>query len=145
MQGNRAPVSRTNVENASASGIMTRESQPVLLRLNSLIMILESNMGELPYRICTQCIMDTTDPDISFDGVGVCNHCRSYEAIVDSEPPLAERERQLDSLVAKISQAGKRQDYDCIVGMSGGVDSSYLAYLAKSRGLRPLAVHVDAG
>lgn len=102
-------------------------------------------MGQADYRICVRCIMDSTDYDITFDDEGVCNHCRDYEAIERAQPPLAERERQLESLVAKISQAGKTQDYDCIVGMSGGVDSSYLAYLAKSRGLRPLAVHVDAG
>ena len=89
--------------------------------------------------------MDTSDESITFDDEGVCNHCRTYEAIEHASPPLADRERQLVSLVERIKKAGLGRDYDCIIGMSGGVDSSYLAYLAKSRGLRPLAVHVDGG
>ena len=89
--------------------------------------------------------MDTTDESISFDEDGVCNHCRSYEAIENAMPPLSEREEHLRRLVDEVKKTGKGSRYDCIIGMSGGVDSSYLAYLARSRGLRPLAVHVDAG
>lgn len=102
-------------------------------------------MNELPYQLCVHCIMDTTDQDIAFDDEGVCNYCRAHEAKDRCRPPLAEREKQLESLVHKIKRSARRKRYDCIVGMSGGVDSSYLAYLAKSYGLRPLAVHVDAG
>jgi len=102
-------------------------------------------MLKQPYRICTRCIMDTTDESISFDDNGICNHCRSYEAIENSMPPVSERKEHLQRLADEIKKAGKGKRYDCIIGMSGGVDSSYLAYLASSRGLRPLAVHVDAG
>ena len=89
--------------------------------------------------------MDTTDKAITFDDEGICNHCRAYEAVERDTPPLAERERRLKSLVERIKKWGRGKRYDCIVGMSGGVDSSFLAYIAKSRGLTPLAVHVDAG
>ena len=97
------------------------------------------------YRICVRCIMDTSDQTITFDDEGVCNHCRTYEVIERESPPHADRARQLEALVARIKKAGRGSSYYCIVGMSGGVDSSYLAYLAISRGLRPLAVHVDGG
>ena len=89
--------------------------------------------------------MDTSDHAITFDAEGVCSHCRAYEAIERKTPPLNEREHQLECLVERIKKEGRDKSYDCIVGLSGGVDSSYLAYVAKSRGLRPLAVHVDAG
>ena len=89
--------------------------------------------------------MDTTDQAITFDDEGICNHCRAYESIERAKPPLAERELQLEALVERIKKAGRGNRYDCVVGVSGGVDSSYVAYLAKSRGLKPLAVHVDAG
>ena len=99
----------------------------------------------MPYQICTRCIMDTTDASITFDRQGVCNHCHYYDALVGAMPPPAEREQQLQALVETIKRAGRGKDYDCIIGMSGGVDSSYMAYLARSLELRPLAVHVDAG
>jgi N-acetyl sugar amidotransferase len=102
-------------------------------------------MQEIPYSICANCIMDTTDECITFDEEGVCNHCRSYEEIERAMPSPEEREAQLQQLVDKIRKTGEGNRYDCAIGMSGGVDSSYLAYLASSRGLRPLAVHVDAG
>jgi N-acetyl sugar amidotransferase len=89
--------------------------------------------------------MDTSDPEITFDDGGVCNHCRAYVGIVDSLPPEKDRKHQLDALFDRIKESGKGKAYDSIIGMSGGVDSSYVAYLAKSGGLRPLAVHVDAG
>lgn len=89
--------------------------------------------------------MDTSDQAITFDDDGVCSHCQAYDAIERKSPPLADREHYLLSLIARIEKAGRGCSYDCIIGMSGGVDSSYLAYLAKSRGLRPLAVHVDGG
>jgi N-acetyl sugar amidotransferase len=89
--------------------------------------------------------MDTTDHAITFDEDGVCNHCLAYDAVERGMPPVADREQQLQSLVDRISDSGRGKDYDCIIGMSGGVDSSYLTYVAKSRGLRPLAVHVDGG
>ena len=91
--------------------------------------------------------MDTTDPLISFNENGVCNHCSSY-ALYEKEYQLqgADAEQQLSQMVAVMKAAGKGKDYDCIMGISGGVDSSYLAYYAtKVLGLRLLLVHVDTG
>lgn len=98
------------------------------------------------YRICTRCIMDTSDPDIVFDEQGVCNHCHRYDAIAAKRLiPLSERPERLKALVARIKQDGKGKDYDCVIGVSGGVDSTYVAYLTHELGLRPLAVHFDNG
>jgi N-acetyl sugar amidotransferase len=98
------------------------------------------------YQICTRCIMDTTDPDIVFDAAGVCNHCtRWFKRAQFYSLPLEERSRQLAALVEEIKRRGHGRDYDCIIGVSGGVDSSYLAIKVKELGLRPLAIHVDNG
>jgi len=100
------------------------------------------------YRICIHCVMDTSDPDIKFDEEGVCNYCRAFEergkGIVE-RAASEEGSRQLDTLVARLKSAGKGKEYDCLVGVSGGVDSSYVAYQTKRLGLRPLAVHFDSG
>lgn len=98
------------------------------------------------YQICTRCIMDTSDPDIKFDSQGICNHCHSYDKEA-SKILLSDEEKKerLQKIVAKIKEEGKNSEYDCIIGLSGGVDSSYLAYCVKELGLRPLAVHLDNG
>ncbi|MEX2375969.1 MAG: N-acetyl sugar amidotransferase, partial [Dehalococcoidia bacterium] len=104
-------------------------------------------MSDRPYQICVRCVMDTTDPDIEFDAEGVCNHCRWYDANLERRiilDPL-ERERALNDYVARIKADGRGKQYDCIIGVSGGVDSTYVAYLTKKLGLRPLAVHLDNG
>jgi len=101
-----------------------------------------------PYQICTRCVMDTSDPDIQFDSDGVCNHCLRYDAMVRdivSRAARGEREGELAQIVARIKEEGRKDEYDCIMGLSGGVDSSYVAYQAKRLGLRPLAVHFDSG
>lgn len=99
------------------------------------------------YRICTQCIMDTTDPEITFDDKGVCNHCHTYEERISQEVfNGAEGKRLLDEAIAQIKKEGIGKKYDCILGLSGGVDSTYVAYICKKvYGLRPLAVHLDNG
>ena len=98
------------------------------------------------YRQCTRCVMDTTDPDIRFDSNGFCNHCTEF---LKSRSGVSNRaevgDRTLRAIVSRIKAAGRNKPYDCIVGISGGVDSSYVAYLSKSLGLRPLAVHMDNG
>lgn len=98
------------------------------------------------YQVCMRCVMDTTDPCISFDDNGVCNHCTDFlqETRKNWFPNDEGRERWA-STVEGIKQAGLRNEYDCILGLSGGVDSSYLAIKVKEWGLRPLVVHVDAG
>jgi N-acetyl sugar amidotransferase len=103
-------------------------------------------MNERPYQICTNCIMDTSDPEIVFDEDGRCNHCKGYiekkKAIAASE---AEKEKKLHQLIADIKRSGKGKEYDCISGASGGVDSTYLTYMLKQFGLRVLVVHLDNG
>jgi len=99
-----------------------------------------------PYQICTRCVMDTTDPDIQFDENGVCNHCHQYDELVRQRVLTgAEGERKLQQIVAQIKRAGTDKPYDCVIGVSGGVDSTFVAYKVKQFGLRPLAVHLDNG
>lgn len=99
------------------------------------------------YRQCVNCILDTKDdPEITFNKDGVCNYCTSYiNKYVVNAPSEAEKRRQLDAAVLKIKSAGKGKKYDSIMGLSGGVDSSYLALVAKRLGLNPLLVHFDNG
>lgn len=100
-----------------------------------------------PIQVCTNCVMDTTDAEIRFDAHGVCDHCNNfYNHTLPGWHTDARGWAQLQSLVAKIKKEGEGRDFDCIMGMSGGIDSSYLTYIAKERlGLRPLVFHVDAG
>lgn len=98
------------------------------------------------YQVCTRCVMDTSDPEITFDGDGVCNHCRGFEETARRAWfPNEEGANRLAVIVERIRAAGKGEEYDCILGLSGGVDSSYLAIKIREWGLRPLVVHVDAG
>jgi N-acetyl sugar amidotransferase len=90
--------------------------------------------------------MDTSDPDIRFGANGECHYVQYFNDVI--RPgwfPDESGRKLLIATVEKIRKEGKRRDYDCIIGLSGGVDSSYLAYLASSYGLRILAVHVDGG
>lgn len=98
-------------------------------------------------QICTNCVMDTTDCKIVFDDRGVCDHCNAfYQHTLPNWRTDEHGRRELDEVVAKIRAAGVGRDFDCIIGMSGGIDSSYLTYVAKEQlGLRPLVFHVDAG
>lgn len=90
--------------------------------------------------------MDTTDPSIVFDSDGNCSNCSSaLELAKQTWKPGKEGERKLDEIIQRIKTEGSKKEYDCIIGLSGGVDSSYLAYLAVKKGLRPLVVHVDCG
>ena len=103
-------------------------------------------MEDKKYQICTCCVMDITDPEIIFDEKGLCNHCRYFHEVTSKHWfPNDEGKKKLDTLFSKIKQKGKGKEYDCIIGLSGGVDSSYLALMLKDCGLRPLVVHVDAG
>lgn len=99
------------------------------------------------YKVCSRCVMDTTDSVITFDDFGVCDHCKTFDAQIKPNWNTGEQGGvELDALVAKIKESGKGKDFDCIIGVSGGIDSSYLAWIAKQRlGLRPLIFHVDAG
>ncbi len=100
-----------------------------------------------PYKQCSQCIMDTNDdPFIKFDDKGVCNHCTTYaQEEKEFVKSGKEGELALQSIIDRIKADGKGKKYDCVLGISGGVDSSYLAYVAKEWGIRPLGVHCDNG
>lgn len=98
-------------------------------------------------QICSKCVLDRqNDPYITFDDQGVCNHCREYDTLV-SERLLSptDSKKKLNAMIDAIKAAGKGKEYDCLIGLSGGVDSTYLAYKVKEFGLRPLAVHFDNG
>jgi len=99
------------------------------------------------YKICTRCIMnDVVDPDIRFNAEGVCNHCQRYDELVPVRILTGQAGKdKLTQLVDAIKTHGQNRDYDCLIGVSGGVDSTYVAWLVKQLGLRPLAVHVDNG
>lgn len=99
------------------------------------------------YQICTNCVMDTTDSKITFDDKGVCDHCNDFYDNVLPNWHTDERGHQdLEKIIAKIKEDGKEREFDCIMGMSGGADSSYLLHVAvKKYGLRPLVFHVDGG
>ena len=90
--------------------------------------------------------MDTSDPDIWFDKEGICSHCHRYEGLLQSKSYRKKKEPgELERLVEDIKRKGKGRTYDCVIGVSGGVDSTYTAYVTKQLGLRPLAVHLDNG
>ena len=98
------------------------------------------------YKICLRCIMDTSDPDIVFDDQGVCNHCtQALKRMQTQLLPTDERKRVLERLSEDIRREGKGKEFDCVIGMSGGVDSTTVACKVKELGLRPLAVHFDNG
>lgn len=94
---------------------------------------------------CTLCVMDTSDPDISFDGDGVCNWCREAQAELPRYTFTPEQAQANLARIADEIRSRRRGDYDCVLGLSGGVDSSYVAYLAASLGLKALCVHFDNG
>ena len=97
-------------------------------------------------QVCSRCVLDTSDPDIQFDAKGVCNHCREEERRrSEKRPSPHECEQQLARIVEKLKSRGRSREYDCLLGISGGVDSSYVAYLAHQLGLRCLVVHMDNG
>jgi len=104
---------------------------------------LEKNkIGQLT--ICKRCVMDTTDPNIIFDENGICNHCKDAERQLKLVAKK-KMEFNLSDFVSKMRNDGKGKEYDCIVGLSGGVDSCYVIHLMKTMGVRPLAVHIDNG
>jgi len=103
------------------------------------------NMRE--YEICSNCIMDTSDSNIVFDERGWCDYCNNYHTTILPHWHTDQRgENEIMAMVEKIKRNGHGKDHDCLIGLSGGVDSSYVTYIAKEKfGLRPLLYHVDAG
>jgi N-acetyl sugar amidotransferase len=100
----------------------------------------------MQYQVCTRCVMDTSDPYITFNSDGVCSHCRKFhEETRKGWFPNEEGRVLLNQMIDQIRARGSGKAYDCILGLSGGIDSSYMALKIKDWGLRPLVVHVDAG
>ncbi len=99
------------------------------------------------YQICTCCVMDTSDEDITFDANGVCMRCNEYKERIEPEWNHGKgHEKELHELIKAIKKSGEGKKYDCILGLSGGLDSSYMLHLAvKEWGLRPFVFHIDAG
>lgn len=95
--------------------------------------------------LCSKCILDTSIEEISFDSEGVCNYCHTQEMMEKKYPLGTEGNLAVDKIVKKIKEKGKNKRYDCIVGVSGGRDSTYTLYKTVKLGLRPLAVHFDNG
>lgn len=104
-------------------------------------------MNERKYQVCSRCVMDTTDTAIVFDEHGVCQRCREYEERILPEWNHGKgHEAELQELIAKIKKSGEGKKYDCILGLSGGLDSTYMLHLAvKEWGLRPFVFHIDCG
>lgn len=100
-----------------------------------------------PYQACRCCVMDTTDEDIEFDSNGVCMRCNEYKERIEPEWNYGKgHEKELHELISAIKKAGEGKKYDCILGLSGGLDSSYMLHLAITEwGLRPFVFHIDAG
>jgi N-acetyl sugar amidotransferase len=96
-------------------------------------------------KICSKCVMDSSVDDIRFDDSGICNYCRLNDRLLADYPKSSEGLQRFEKLIATIKVEGKGRKYDCVVGISGGVDSCYLLVLARKHGLRPLAVNVDNG
>lgn len=95
-------------------------------------------------RICSRCIYDERVASITFNQQGVCNYCEQIDRLkLEYGTGTEVGQRKLDAIVADIKRVGRGKKYDCVIGVSGGTDSSYMAYLAKEWGLRPLAVHYD--
>ncbi len=102
-------------------------------------MALDTNL-----KICTRCIYDERVPSITFDENGVCNYCHQIDGLIEEYGTGKEKgEKKINDIIGKIKKKGKGKKYDCIVGVSGGTDSSYMVYWAIQKGLRPLAVHYD--
>ena len=95
---------------------------------------------------CKRCIMDNVnDPDLIVDDQGICNHCHNYDLAISKIPSGENAKKYFNEIIQKIKESGKGKKYDCIIGVSGGVDSTYLSYLAKENDLRALLIHCDNG
>jgi N-acetyl sugar amidotransferase len=95
--------------------------------------------------ICRRCVINSTIPSVEFNNEGICNHCLEYDVIANNFPRDLSTDDKLRVLIEEIKRNRKNSEYDCIVGISGGMDSTYMLYMSKKLGLKPLAVHFDNG
>ena len=104
-------------------------------------------MEKKEIKVCKHCVMNTTDANLVLDENGVCDRCHDYEEQVLPWWNYGRgHEEELNKLIADIKKSGEGKEYDCLLGLSGGLDSSYMAHLAvKEWGLRPFIFHIDAG
>ena len=101
-------------------------------------------MLDTTLKVCSRCIYDERVSNIIFDDEGVCNYCHQVDMLIEQYGTGQEKgTKELDKIIDEIKRNGKGKKYDCVVGVSGGTDSSYMIYMAKEWGLRPLAVHYD--
>lgn len=102
---------------------------------------------KVEYKVCKSCVMDTSDKSLTFDENGICPRCNEFQQRIVNEWNYGKgHEEELKKIIEDIKKSGKGKKYDCILGLSGGLDSSYLLHLAvKEWGLRPFVIHVDAG
>ncbi|MCE2962630.1 MAG: N-acetyl sugar amidotransferase [Chitinophagales bacterium] len=141
IENKRSGNDHLNQMNQKEAAFYSREHQASILA-KYLNEIFESKASV--YQICTRCVMDTSDEDIIFDKNGVCNHCRDFEKVLQQPRYRKEdAEQKLTELIKQVKGQGKK--YDCLIGISGGVDSCYTAYLCHQWGLRPLLMHMDNG
>lgn len=107
-------------------------------------MLKEKSISDAGLRICSRCIYDERVNGIHFDEAGVCNFCHQVDMLKEQFGTGTDAGKaKLEMIVADMKKAGRKKKYDCVIGVSGGTDSSYMVYLAKEWGLRPLAVHYD--
>src|ERR1044071_714125 len=98
------------------------------------------------YKMCTRCVVDTTVPGHHFDHEGICAYCRLQEKLAERYPNDARGQKILEQLIERIKWEGRGHKFDCLIGISGGRDSTFTLYMAKKIwGLRPLAVHFNDG
>ncbi len=97
------------------------------------------------YKICKRCVSDTTISEIQFDSNGICNFCKIHDEMEIQYPIGKKGHKKLKQIITKIKEEGRGKKYDCIIGVSGGTDSSYMLYVCSRLGLKPLAVHYDNG
>jgi len=102
-------------------------------------------MNNIKNKICIRCILDTTVTDIKFDDNGICNFCQLQDNLEKRYQLGTEGEKNIQRIILEIKKRSRNKKYDCIIGISGGGDSTYCAYLAKKWGLRVLVVHLDNG
>ncbi len=101
---------------------------------------------DIEYRVCCRCVQDSTVPGISFDDKGVCNFCRLHDKLLKMFPSGEKGRRILKKKFSRIRKSSEKRRYDCVVGISGGRDSTHLLWkCVKEWGLRPLAVHFNDG
>ncbi len=96
-------------------------------------------------KICSRCVMDDSVPSVTFDTHGICNHCSLHDKLEQQYEINETNEKKFKELLETIKRKGRHNKYDCLIGLSGGIDSTYCIYMAKQMGLRPLALHYDNG